>query len=98
MEELRQRFGSEDYKAAQGVMRDVHVRVVNEVYDDVLAAIRCPVELVWGDDDTAAPLSIARELATRLPTATLTVCPGAGHLTPTTVPGELRAAVERHRR
>jgi pimeloyl-ACP methyl ester carboxylesterase len=96
MEALRQRYGSEDYRLAEGVMRDVHVRVVNETYDDAIAAVRCPVELVWGDDDTAAPLPVAEELARRLPEARLTVCPGAGHLTPQTAPDALRAAVERH--
>ncbi|HZN14914.1 MAG TPA: alpha/beta hydrolase [Acidimicrobiales bacterium] len=97
MEALRQRYGSEDYRLAEGVMRDVLVRLLGETYDDALAAITCPVELVWGDDDTAAPLSVANELAARLPKATLTVCAGAGHLTPLTVPDELRAAIERHR-
>lgn len=97
MEALRQKYGSSDYKAAQGVMRDTHVRIVNETYDPQIAAITCPVELVWGDDDTAAPLSVARQLETRFADARLTVCPGAGHLTPSTVPGELRTAIERHR-
>jgi pimeloyl-ACP methyl ester carboxylesterase len=97
MEQLRQRYGSEDYRLAEGVMRDVHVRLVNESYDHALEAVHCPVELVWGDDDTAAPLSVARELAARLPDANLVVCEGAGHLTPSTVPDALRAAAERHR-
>jgi pimeloyl-ACP methyl ester carboxylesterase len=56
MEKARQRHGSADYRAAQGVMRDVLVRLVNERYDDALAALQCPVELVWGDDDTEAPV------------------------------------------
>ena len=37
-------------------MRDVLVRLVNERYDDALSALRCPVELVWGDDDPDAPV------------------------------------------
>ena len=97
MEALRQKYGSADYKAAQGVMRDIHVRLVNEAYDAALAAIVCPVELVWGDDDTAAPLSVAKELESRLPNAHLTVVPGAGHLTPTTAPDALRDALQRQR-
>lgn len=95
LERARMRYGSEDYRRAQGVMRGVLVRTVNERYDDDLASLRCPVELVWGDDDDAAPIEVARTVAERVPGATLTVCPGAGHLTPLTVPGELRAAVER---
>ncbi len=95
MERARQRYGSADYRAAQGIMRDVLVRLVNERYDDALAAVRCPVELVWGDDDADVPVDSARALAAALPQAHLTVCPGAGHLLPVTAPAELRAAVER---
>ena len=95
MEALRQRYGSEDYRAASGVMREVLVRTLAEDYSAVLAAVRCPVELVWGDNDTAAPLAIAEQLKVDFPDAHLAVCSGAGHLTPVTVPGALRAAVER---
>ena len=97
MAALRQRHGSEDYRAATGVMRDVFVRVVNETYEEQLARITCPVELVWGDDDTAAPLEAAKWAASVLADAKLTVHEGAGHLTPLTIPDEVRAAVERHR-
>jgi len=98
MEKARRRHGSADYRAAEGVMRDVLVRLVNETYDDalgVLADRRCPVELVWGDDDAEAPPAVARALAEALPQARVTWCPGAGHLTPLTAPAELRAAVRR---
>jgi pimeloyl-ACP methyl ester carboxylesterase len=96
MEALRHRYGSADYRAATGVMRDVLVRVVNETYEDQLRAVRCPVELVWSDDDTAAPLDGAERAAALLgERATLTVLSGAGHLTPVTAPDELRAAVGR---
>jgi pimeloyl-ACP methyl ester carboxylesterase len=95
MERARRRHGSADYRAATGVMRQVLVRMVGESYEADLTRLRGPVELVWGDDDTAAPVEGARRLAEALPGARLTVCPGAGHLTPDTVPGELRAAAER---
>jgi len=97
IESLRQRYGSDDYRAASGVMRDILVRTLAEDYSEALAAVRCPVELVWGDDDTAAPVAVAEQAQRELPNARLVVCQGAGHLTPLTVPGELRAAVERLR-
>jgi pimeloyl-ACP methyl ester carboxylesterase len=97
METLRQRYGSPDYRAATGVMRQVLVRTVNETYDDQLRAVRCPVELVWGDDDTEVPLSVAEAAAGLLARPKLTVCRGAGHLVPLTAPDALRMAVERHR-
>jgi pimeloyl-ACP methyl ester carboxylesterase len=98
MEALRRKHGSADYAAASGVMRQVHVATVNESYEDQLRALSCPVEMVWGDDDTAAPLAVAEEAAALVPGgARLTVLPGAGHMTPQTAPAELRAAVERLR-
>ena len=95
MERARNRYGSADYRAAEGVMRDVLVRLVNESYEDTLAALRCPVELVWGDDDTEAAVETARALERSIPQARLTLCPHAGHLLPLTAPAALRAAVER---
>jgi pimeloyl-ACP methyl ester carboxylesterase len=97
MEALREQHGSADYRAAKGVMRDVFVRVVNESYEDQLRAVRCPVELVWGEDDTEAPISVAEAAAEIVSGATLTRLPGAGHLTPTTAPDALRDALLRHR-
>lgn len=95
MERARQRHGSEDYRLAEGVMRQVLVTVLAERYGDALDALACPLELVWADDDTAAPLAGAEAVAAAVPGARLTVCPGAGHLVPLTAPAELRAAVER---
>jgi pimeloyl-ACP methyl ester carboxylesterase len=102
MERARQRYGSTDYRAAEGIMRQVHVRSVNETYEDQLDAVACPVDLVWGEDDTVVPIAVAEAALERLarsplePAATLERIPGAGHLVPLTAPGALRAALERH--
>lgn len=93
MEAGRQRYGSADYRAAQGVMRQVHVRAVNETYEAQLAAVQCPVYLVWGADDTAAPLEMAVRAEAMLAHAQLVSYPGVGHLTPLVIPGPLHDAV-----
>jgi pimeloyl-ACP methyl ester carboxylesterase len=93
LEAARQRFGSADYRAAQGVMREVLVRAVNESDEVQLDAVRCPVHLVWGGDDTAAPLEVAERAVTRLAHGDLAVHPGVGHLTPLLIPSALRATV-----
>jgi pimeloyl-ACP methyl ester carboxylesterase len=93
MEAARQRFGSADYRAAQGVMREVLVRAVNETDEAQLDAVRCPVHLVWGGDDTAAPPEVAERALTRLAHGDLAVHPGVGHLTPLLRPSALRATV-----
>lgn len=97
MEVLRQRYGSADYRLAAGVMRQVLVRTLAETYEQQLEALCCPVELVWGDDDTAAPLALAEAAVGLIAHPNLTVCRGAGHLTPLSVPGALRQAIERCR-
>jgi pimeloyl-ACP methyl ester carboxylesterase len=100
IEARRRRTGSEDYRAATGVMRDVLVRSVAETNDGTyraqLSGIACPVELVWGEHDTAASPAVAREAQTLLPDAHLTVLPDVGHLIPTEAPIALRAAIDRH--
>jgi len=100
MDARRRRSGSDDYRLAEGVMRDVLVRAVAETddgtYRRALAAVRCPVEFVWGDRDGAAPPAIAFEAATLTAQSEVTVLQGVGHLTPCEAPAALRAAVERH--
>lgn len=80
METWRERYGSSDYSAARGLMRQVLVRVVAESYERELAAVQCPVRLLWGELDTAAPVDMAREAArmVRAP-LDLVVVPGVGH-------------------
>ena len=95
MEAERRRRGSADYRAARGVMRDVLVTAVNEHYDDLAGQLSCPVELIWGAADTAAPLSHAEWAADHIPGARLTVLDGVGHLTPTDAPEALRSAIDR---
>jgi pimeloyl-ACP methyl ester carboxylesterase len=95
MERLRQRYGSEDYRRASGIMRSVLVRVVNESYATDLPRIGCPVEFVWGSDDTAAPLPMARQACALLRNARLEVIEGGGHMTPLTAPDALRTSVSR---
>ena len=80
MEAERRKRGSADYRAAQGVMRDTLVRLVNEDYRDLLPKVKAPVAMVWGAHDTAAPLAMAQEAKALLPSATLTVSQTSGHL------------------
>ena len=93
MESLRQRHGSADYRAAQGVMRGVLVALLAEEYADDLAAICCPVDLVWGANDTEVPVKVAERARALLGSSTLLTLPGVGHLTPTEAPAALRRVV-----
>lgn len=101
MEALRRKRGSADYNAAQGVMREVLVKAVNEDYTDELDAIRVhdvKVVMVWGEHDTAATTDMAG-LAQELlgETAELVVVPGSSHLLDPALTKEIRAAIDRLR-
>ena len=93
MEAQRRQHGSADYRNASGVMRECLVRLVNEDYRDLLPGITVPVAMVWGSDDTAAPLTMAREAERLLPSATLTVSEGSGHLLDAPLLALLRGAL-----
>jgi pimeloyl-ACP methyl ester carboxylesterase len=95
-EAIRRAHGSSDYNAASGVMRQVLVRVVNESYDAQLAAVGCPVALLWGSADQAVPPSMVDQARRRLtgPVAT-EVVDGAGHDVHLQAPDRLAAMVEK---
>lgn len=95
METLRNRYGSEDYRNTSGVMREILVKAVNETYETPLGKVTCPVELVWGDNDTAAPAEIATRAEAMLADARLTIVADADHWLPMTHPGPLQDAVRR---
>jgi pimeloyl-ACP methyl ester carboxylesterase len=98
LEKYRQRYGSADYRAAQGIIRDILVKTLNEQYGEAVSKVTCPVELIWGENDTAVPPVVAEKIRDALPNgANLVVLPGVGHMTPIAEPAQLRAAIERLR-
>ena len=97
IERLRRRYGSPDYRAAEGVMRQILVTTVNESYEEQLAQLALPVELLWGADDTEVPVAVAERAAVLLSAAgsevKLVIEPGVGHLLPVAAPAALHRAV-----
>ena len=97
LERARQKYGSTDYKNASGVMRGVLVKAVNEDYLECLEAIRndkIPVALVWGEDDTTVPTSVAASAKQTLGSiATLELVAGSGHLLDAPLSLQLRTAI-----
>ncbi|MES2667280.1 MAG: alpha/beta hydrolase [Pseudomonadota bacterium] len=68
-------------------MLDINIRQVNALRDQIVAmepryaTLTLPIEMVHGDADTIVPLAVhSAPLAARLPSARLTVIPGAGHM------------------
>ncbi|SDB64856.1 alpha/beta fold hydrolase [Butyrivibrio sp. INlla16] len=79
LENLKKKFGSADYAAASPVMRNSLVKVVNEDLAPYMPKVTMPALLIWGDQDTATPLSDGQQMEKLMPEAGLAVIQGAGH-------------------
>ncbi|GFN36285.1 alpha/beta fold hydrolase [Tepidimicrobium xylanilyticum] len=78
-EKFYKRFGSTDYREADGIMRKILVRVVNEDFKEILKEIKSPTLLIWGDKDTATPLYMGKIMESQIPDSGLVILEGAGH-------------------
>jgi pimeloyl-ACP methyl ester carboxylesterase len=98
MEQQRRKRGSDDYRAADGELREVLVKAVNEDYGDALdalAANRLPVALVWGEHDSVATTEMAEEARARIgATADLVIVPGSAHPLDEALVAALRRAID----
>ena len=56
-----------------------------------LATFTMPTAIVVGEEDYATPVAMARELHDAIPQSTLTIIPGARHLTPIEFPDRITA-------
>lgn len=75
----RAKAGSSDYANASPMMRRILSKVVNEDLTDRLHLIKAPSLLIWGENDTATPLSDAQKMEKLIPDAGLVSFPGCGH-------------------
>lgn len=79
VEKVQWMFGSEDYVNASPLMKQILINVVNEDLTDLLPGIHQSTLLIWGDLDTATPISDAKKMEELIPDAGLAVIQGTGH-------------------
>ncbi len=79
VDKLRGKKGSADYRNSSPRMRAIMSKCVNEDLKHVMPSIKAPVLLVWGEDDTATPLTDAQTMKKLIPDAGLVSFPGCGH-------------------
>ena len=77
----KKHIGSRDYRAASPVMREILVNTVNEDLTENAKNVKVPTLLIWGDNDTEAPLEEAQELEKIMRDAGLIVYEGGTHYT-----------------
>jgi pimeloyl-ACP methyl ester carboxylesterase len=87
--------GSADYRNAEGVMRDILVKAVSENYEGQLRSLSVPTTFIWGENDTAAPLTDVERALKLVPpeTASLQVLKGVGHFTPLEAPDAVASVI-----
>lgn len=94
IERLRGKAGSADYRRSTPVMRAVMSRCINEDLCYAMPDIKAPVLLVWGENDTATPLSDAQKMESLIPDAGLVSFPGCGHYSFLDNPAGFRAVIQ----
>ena len=76
---MKKKMGSADYNNATPVMRGILVKTVNQDLSEEAKKIECPSLLIWGTNDTAAPIELARRLEKLIKDAGLIEIPGGSH-------------------
>ena len=79
LENLRRKYGSADYQNATPMMRQTLVRCVNTDMTPKMPQVRQPTLLLWGEKDTATPLSDGQTMERLIPGAALITIPEGGH-------------------
>lgn len=79
IEKMQKKYGSADYAAASPVMRRSLVLALESDYTDRLPAIKQKTLLIWGENDTATPISDAKKMIELIPNAKLETIQNAGH-------------------
>lgn len=72
-------IGSTDYKKATPIMRGILVKTINEDLSECAKKIKVPTILIWGTNDTQAPLADAEKLEKLLSDGALIKIDGASH-------------------
>ena len=79
LNKFQSKSGSADYRAASPVMRQTMVKVVNEDLCHIFSNVTPPTLLIWGENDTATPISDAVIMEKLMPDAGKVILKGCGH-------------------
>ncbi len=93
IENWRNKKGSADYNAASPKMKAIMSRCVNEDLKHLMPSIGASTLLIWGEKDTATPLSDARTMERLIPDAGIASDPEGGHYSFLDNPGWFKAVL-----
>ena len=72
-------YGSTDYRNCSGVMRQVFYNTVNTHLDKIAEKVNSKTLLLWGRNDKATPLYMAKKLKRKIANSTLITLNNSGH-------------------
>lgn len=76
---MKKHFGSEDYKNASPLMREILVKHVNTDLTENAKKIKCPTLIIWGTNDEAAEVENAYELEKLIKDSGVVIYEGCSH-------------------
>ena len=79
LEKFQNHVGSSDYRNSSEMLKKTMSKLLAEDLTEQIKSISVPTLLVWGEKDTATPLSDAYVMEEKIPGAGVAVIPGAGH-------------------
>lgn len=79
LDKVKNHFGSADYKDANPIMKETMVKLINEDVRNFLPKINVPTLLIWGENDTATPITDAEIMEKMIPDAGLIKVKGCSH-------------------
>ena len=79
LDELKNKYGSEDYRNANKVLKDTLVMAVNDDLSTILPNINTKVNLIYGEDDLVVPIRVGIDSSSIIPDSELTIIPNEGH-------------------
>ncbi|MFT5037292.1 MAG: pimeloyl-ACP methyl ester carboxylesterase [Candidatus Azotimanducaceae bacterium] len=79
-ENFRSTFRSSDYTNVKGTpLETLYSNIIVEDQTRMLQTLSLPTHLIWGENDTQAPLSSAKEMCQLIPNASLEIITATGH-------------------
>lgn len=78
-ENIKNKFGSNDYNNASPIMKETLVKLVNEDLSDKLYKINVPTLLIWGDKDDATPIEHAKIMNKNIKDSGLVIYENCSH-------------------
>ena len=77
-----------------GILKDTYLNIIAEDLSVNARLVEIPTLLIWGEDDTATPLSIGMKLSKLIYGSILKVLPGTGHFVYKEKPAEVAKLIQ----